>query len=145
METKLGKILEQKGRLIHSVQVDETVYSAIVRMDDLNIGSLLVLSGERLVGIMTERDYLRKVITKGRSSKTTLIEEIMTPNPITMTPDHSVKQAMAMMTAGNCRHIPVIAGDKPIGMISNRDLVKAIITEQELQIQMLESYMYGTA
>lgn len=117
------------------------VYHAIERMCEKNIGCLLIVENGRLEGIFTERDYARKLILKGKSSKTTPISELMTENPITVTPDNSIEDCMNLMTGKFIRHLPVVEGDKLVGLISIGDVVKHIIEEQKGIIEYLENYI----
>ncbi len=134
-------ILEDKGHDIISISPRATVYQAIEEMSRREVGALLVLSDEELVGIVSERDYARKVILKGRSSKETLVHEIMTPAPITVTPAHTVDECMRIVTDKHVRHLPVIDEGVLKGMISIGDLVKAIISSQADTIDQLHSYI----
>ena len=117
------------------------LFEAITEMDAKNVGALIVKEGDKVAGIISERDYLRKVILKGRSSKETLVETIMTRDLLFVTPKHSVHEAMALMTHKRCRHLPVFKDKQLVGMLSIGDLVKAVIADQELQIQILEHYV----
>ena len=110
-------------------------------MDERNVGGLIVKDDEKIVGIITERDYTRKVILKGRSSKETSVETIMTRNLLCVNPDNTVHEALALMTQKRCRHLPVFDDKQLVGMLSIGDLVKAVIADQELQIQILEHYV----
>ena len=136
-------LLESKGREIISVTADASVLDAIILMAERGIGSLLVMSGDQLHGIVTERDYARKVIVKGRSSKTTSVAEIMTKDIFTTTPQETVNRCMNVMTQRKIRHLPVLDGDTVIGMISIGDLVQAIIADQQEEIDHLAHYIHG--
>ncbi len=136
-------LLDEKGREIWSISPDSTVYDAMKLMADKEIGSLAVLEDGRLVGLISERDYARNVILKGRSSKDTPVREIMDQRPVCATPDESVEESMAVMTEKRTRHLPVIEGDRLIGIISIGDLVKAIISDQEFTIEQLVNYISG--
>ncbi len=137
-------LLDTKGRDITSIAPDASVFDAIKLMADKSIGSLVVLDDdEKLLGIVTERDYARKVIVKGRSSRETRVEEIMTSNVVTASSDHRVDQCMEMMTEMKIRHLPVVEDNQIIGMISIGDLVQAIIADQQEEIQHLEQYISG--
>ena len=136
-------LLDTKGREIHSVAAETSVLDAIIQMAQKSIGSLLVMEGDELKGILTERDYARKVIVKGRSSKTTEVGEIMSTDVLTTTPVETVNQCMTTMTEKRIRHLPVVDGGKVVGVISIGDLVQAIISDQQEEIQHLEQYISG--
>lgn len=139
----VSQLLQQKGYNIWSIAPDATVYDALELMADKNIGAVLVMDGENLVGILSERDYARKVILKARFSRDTLVREIMTEKVVCVRPDQSVEECMALMTAKRIRHLPVTEGSKVIGVISIGDAVKAVISEQEFIIEQLENYISG--
>lgn len=136
-------LLDNKGTVIISITEDASVLDAIKLMAERSVGSLLVMDGEVLQGIVTERDYARKVIIKGRASDTTRVGEIMTTNVFTATIDQTVNDCMTIMTNRRIRHLPVVAGDKVVGLISIGDLVQAIIADQQEEIQQLEQYISG--
>jgi CBS domain-containing protein len=144
MVETIGSILEmKKGREIWSVAPDATVFDAIALMADKGIGSVLVISGGTLVGIVTERDYARKVILQGRSSKETRAEEIMTADLVTVTPESTVDECMRLMTHRRIRHLPVLDDGRLTGMVSIGDLVNAIIADQAHTIKQLHTYIGG--
>ncbi len=136
-------LLDRKGRYIISVRPDESVLDAIKLMADKAIGSLVVMQDEEMLGIMSERDYARKVIIKGRSSETTHVAEIMTSDVYTTSSSQSVKDCMSLMTEKRIRHLPVVEDNRVIGMISIGDLVEAIISDQQEEIEQLEHYISG--
>lgn len=136
-------ILEAKGRNVISISPDASVLDAIRIMAEKGIGSLVVLDNGEMRGIVTERDYARKVIIKGRSSDKTSVSEIMTDNVVTTSPGATVDSCMQTMTDKKCRHLPVIEDDKVVAMISIGDLVQAIIADQKEEIQQLEQYIAG--
>ena len=136
-------LLEAKGGELISIQPDASVLDAIKLMAEKGIGSLVVTEGDSLTGIVTERDYARKVIIKGRSSNSTAISEIMTTDVVTASSDQTVQQCMAIMTKIKCRHLPVVDDGHLVGMISIGDLVQAIIADQQEEIEQLEHYISG--
>jgi CBS domain-containing protein len=136
-------LLDSKGRQIISVAPGCSVFDAIQVMADKTVGSLLVMDGEELLGIVTERDYARKVILKGRSSESTSVAEIMTSEVMSTTSAQTVNDCMELMTERRIRHLPVVEDDKVIGMISIGDLVQAIISDQQEEIEQLEHYISG--
>lgn len=136
-------LLDSKGRHVISVAPDNSVFDAIKLMADKSIGSLVVMSGDDLCGIITERDYARKVIVKGRSSQSTTVSEIMSTAVMTTSSAQSVNQCMELMTEKRIRHLPVVEDNRVIGMISIGDLVQAIISDQQEEIEQLEQYISG--
>jgi CBS domain-containing protein len=138
---KVRNIIAAKGNVIFSVEPSTIVLKAIELMCEKNIGGLLIVENEKLVGIFTERDYARKLILKGRSSKDTKIGDLMTPNPFTVSPDSSIEDCMKLMTDKHIRHLPVVEDNKLVGMISIGDVVKSVIEEQKNIIEHLESYI----
>lgn len=136
-------LLDQKGRSIISIAPDASVLDAIKLMAEKSIGALVVMSGDKLVGIVSERDYARKVIIKGRASDSTPVADIMTADVVTTSPDATVDSCMQTMTDRKCRHLPVVENAKVVGMISIGDLVQAIIADQKEEIQQLEQYIAG--
>jgi len=140
---KVRNILAEKGTAIFSVDPTISVYRAIELMAEKNIGGLLICENNKLVGIFTERDYARKLILKGKSSKDTLIGELMTRNPFTVTRDTTIDECMRMMSGKRIRHLPVVEEDKVVGIISIGDVVRFIIEEQKGIIEQLEHYITG--
>jgi signal-transduction protein with cAMP-binding, CBS, and nucleotidyltransferase domain len=136
-------LLDSKGRDIISVTADASVLDAIKLMADKTVGSLLVMQGGELRGIVTERDYARKVIIKGRSSESTEVGEIMTSEVVTASMQDTVNHCMTVMTERKIRHLPVVDDGVVIGMISIGDLVQAIISDQQEEIEHLEHYISG--
>jgi CBS domain-containing protein len=133
-------ILINKGNTIHAVDANVTVYDALEKLEDLHIGALVVLDQGRYVGIFTERDYARKVILKGRSSKDTLVKDIMDLHPV-LHPDTSLEECMKLMANKRFRHFPVLENNKLIGVISVGDVVAYIIDEKQFIIENLEHYI----
>ncbi len=139
----VSTVLTNKGSAVWSVDADETVYRAITLMAEKNIGAVLVMRGDRLVGILSERDYTRKVILKGRASKDTRVREIMAAPPITVTPEHTVDECLHIMTENRVRHLPVLVEEKVAGLVSIGDLVNWVISAQSAAIDHLEGYISG--
>ena len=138
----VGQMLEEKGHKLLSISPDATVFEALQRMADANVGALVVLDGEKLAGIFSERDYARKVILVGKSSKETWVREIMTDKVLCVSPERTVEQCMALMTEKRIRHLPVLDHKKVVGVISIGDVVKEMISEQQFIISQLESYIH---
>jgi CBS domain-containing protein len=136
-------LLDRKGRDIISIKPEDSVLDAIRLMAEKGIGSLVVMEDQELLGIMSERDYARKVIIKGRSSESTAVSEIMTVNVFTTSSSETVNDCMSVMTEKKIRHLPVVEDNVVIGMISIGDLVKAIIADQQEEIEQLEHYISG--
>jgi CBS domain-containing protein len=146
---KLGDTIQsvlkhKSSKTVLSVGPNDSVFDAIEKMAEQGVGALLIMDGAKLQGIITERDYARKVILKGRSSKDTPVRDIMTSPVVFVTPQQTVDDCMTLMTVHHFRHLPVLDGDKVVGIVSIGDLVKWIITGQERAIQQLESYISGT-
>ncbi len=138
-------VLGNKGRDIWSVAPDKPVYKALQLMSEKNCGAVLVLEHETLVGILSERDYARKVILEGKSSKDTPVEEIMSRRVVCVQPDNTIDECMALMTDKRIRHLPVLKDEETlVGLISIGDVVKEVISEQEFIIHQLESYIQGS-
>ena len=138
------QLLEGKGRQVWSVHSDATVYDALQLMAQKEIGALVVIDDGKMVGLVSERDYARKVILQGRSSRDTTVAEIMSTTVLHIAPEQTVNDCMALMTDKKIRHLPVLVGDQIIGILSIGDLVKAIIAEQEFVIDQLEHYISGS-
>jgi len=143
MTTHVRQLLSDKNHEIYSVSPEIMVYDAIKLMTKVNVGALLVMEDNKLVGIMSERDYTRKVILEARSSRETPVRDIMTSVVLTVTPDHSIEDCMKMMSEHHIRHLPVAENGQPIGVISMMDVVKNIISEKESVIDQLEHYIAG--
>ena len=136
------QMLEGKGQQLLFVSPDATVFDALKLMAEKDVGALVVLDGEKLAGIFSERDYARKIILLGKSSKDTLVREIMTERVLCVRPEQTVQQCMALMTEKRIRHLPVLDHKKVIGVISIGDVVKETISEQKFIIEQLESYIH---
>ena len=139
----IQEILAQKGTTVWSISPDATVFDAIQLMADKNIGALLVTEKDKVVGILSERDYTRKVVLKGKSSKQTPVREILSGDIIHVTPNHTVDECMRLMTEHRVRHLPVLSSGQIAGLVSIGDLVNWIITAQHNTIQQLQSYISG--
>jgi CBS domain-containing protein len=139
----IKELLGNKGHEVWSVRSDATVYESIEIMASKSAGALMVVDDDNPVGIISERDYARKVILEGRSSKDTLVSEIMTSRIIHTSPDRSVQECMSLMTTNKIRHLPVMEEVKLVGFVSIGDLVKATISEQQSTIEQLERYING--
>jgi CBS domain-containing protein len=137
------QILQMKGSESWSVDPDSTVFDALKLMAEKNVGALIVLRQGRLVGIFSERDYARRIILRGKHSKETPVREVMTENPICVSPAQTSEECMTLMTQNHIRHLPVVEENRLLGVISIGDVVKGIITEQQGTISDLESYITG--
>jgi CBS domain-containing protein len=134
-------LIAQKGPVVWSVRPDATVFEALELMAEKEIGALVVLEGERPVGMFSERDYARQIILKGKASKDTPVREVMSSRVMYVRPDQTVDDCMALMTDKRMRHLPVIEGDRLVGIISIGDVVKAVISEKQFLIEQLENYI----
>lgn len=143
MKSKVKDVLRSKGRQIWAVSPDDTVFDALKLMADHDVGSVLVMDGETLAGILSERDYARKVILQGRASRSLPVSEIMTRNVMVVHPDESIDRCMALMTQKHIRHLPVVAENKVVGVISIGDVVKTVIEDQAFLLSQLEAYITG--
>ncbi|MBH2018385.1 CBS domain-containing protein [Polaromonas sp.] len=142
--TAVADILKSKGEAtVHTIGPDDSVFDALQRMADKRIGALLVMEGEAIVGIVTERDYARKIALKGRNSALTHVRDVMTTSVMFVEPTQSSQECMALMTGNRLRHLPVVKDDRLVGLISIGDLVKDIISEQKFVIEQLEHYITG--
>lgn len=140
---KVADVLREKGRKVFTVNRKTTVLEAIKEMSDKNVSGLVVMDGEKIAGIITERDYLRKIILKGKSSGTTMVEEIMTEKVFFATPDQSVEECMAVMVEKSCRHLPVMDQGCLVGVVSILDLTRQMTKEQKTTIKYLQDYIHG--
>lgn len=143
MNTAKRILASKKIATVFTIGPDATVYDAVKLMAEKGIGGLLVTEGERIAGIVTERDYARKIILMGRASKETRVRDIMTAKVLFVRPDQTSEQCMAIMTESHVRHLPVLDGDKLVGLLSIGDLVKDIISTQRFTIEQLEHYIRG--
>lgn len=140
----VSRLVQTKGNAVWSISPEATVYDALALMGEKDIGALMVMDGDRLVGVISERDYARKVALKGKHAHETSVREIMTGKVHFVRPDQTIEECMALMTDKRIRHLPVMENDKVIGVISIGDVVKALISDQEFRIQQLEQYITGT-
>ncbi len=140
--TTVRHLLERKGRAVHRIAPEDPVLEAIRQMAEHHVGALLVMRAEALVGIVSERDYARKVILRGRSSSETPVSEIMSAPVTTVAPETGVEDCMRLMTERRIRHLPVLQSDRVVGVISIGDLVKAVIEDQQQTIEQLETYIH---
>lgn len=136
-------ILKAKGPDVWRVEPDATVFDALQRMADKEVGALVVMQGEQVVGLISERDYARKIILHGRASPTTLVKEIMTTPVVYIHLDQAIEECMSLMTEKRIRHLPVLEGGKLVGIISIGDIVKSIIADQQFIIEQLVRYVSG--
>ena len=143
MTKTIGDVISAKGSDVVCIDAEATVYQALELMAANNIGALVVRKKGVVIGIVTERDYARKVILKGRSSPSTAVENIMTTDVIYITTGKTVEEGLALMTDKRCRHLPVFEGDEMVGLVSIGDLVKAQVEEKEFIINQLENYIKG--
>jgi CBS domain-containing protein len=139
----VAQLLEGKGREVHTIGPDARVIDALKLMAEKDVGALIVTEGGKLAGIISERDYARKVILHGKSSHDIAVREIMTSKLVTVQPRQTVEECMALMTSKRIRHLPVIEGERLVGVLSIGDLVKEVIAEQEATIKQLESYIHS--
>jgi CBS domain-containing protein len=142
--TTVHNILEEKGTNLWSVSPQTKLIDALKLMTDQNIGALLVLEGDAVIGIISERDFVRKIVQKEDCPLQNPVSEMMTPNVFTVAPSDSIEQCMKMMTIKRIRHLPVIEDNKPVGMISIGDVIKAILNSREFTIEQMEKYITGT-
>jgi CBS domain-containing protein len=142
--TTVRNILQTKGNTIWSIAPDAIVFDAIKIMAEKNIGALLVMQKEKVVGIFSERDYARKIVLKGETSRTIAVKDVMTSGVLSVQPEQSLDECMALMTNKHIRHLPVIENGNLMGLISIGDVVKAIISEHEYTIKQLENYITGS-
>jgi CBS domain-containing protein len=139
----IGALLHHKGAQVHTIDPEATVFEAIQLMADRNIGALVAMAGGRVVGMLSERDYTRKVVLKGKSSKDTRVRELLSSPVITVTPAHSVEECMRLMTSHRIRHLPVLEGEALAGVVSIGDLVNWTISAQSQEIDQLKTYITG--
>ena len=137
------QVLTRKGQTVYSIEPDQPVLEAIRLMAQYGIGALLVMQGPRLVGVISERDYARKVLLKGRASSDTAVRDIMSSPVLTVHADQSVRECMQIMTDRRVRHLPVLEGQRVIGVVSIGDLVRTVVDEQQQTIEQLEQYIHG--
>ncbi len=143
MKKRVKDILNVKGHQVWSVTPQDSVFKALEVMAEHDIGAVLVMEGEKLCGILSERDYARKVILLGRASRHTPVREIMTRDVMTVGPEEGIEQCMGLMTRYHIRHLPVVEGDQVIGVVSIGDVVKAVIEDQAFLLDQMEAYISG--
>jgi CBS domain-containing protein len=143
MKSTVKEILDEKGGEVWTINSDETVYEALVKMSKKDVGALVVMENSKLAGIFSERDYARKVVLYGKTSKESTVGELMTREVTVIRLETSIEECMTLITKKHIRHLPVMDGDKFIGIISIGDVVSRIIWDQELTIKNLEDYIYG--
>jgi CBS domain-containing protein len=139
----VSELLKRRPDTLHTVRPDDTVYDALKLLAEYEVGALVVMDGGRMAGVVSERDYTRKVALQGRNSKETRVSEIMTPNVFVVTPQTRTRECMALMREKRIRHLPVVEANRVLGMISIRDLMDDIIADHELTIAQLESYIHS--
>ena len=144
MSISVSQLLNKKGKEIHSISPDATVFDAIKLMSELGVGALLVMEGGRLSGIISERDYTRKVILKGKSSASTPVHEIMTKNIFCLSPEDNIDQCMALMNENQIRHLPIVENDQVVGVVTIMDVIKNILMEKDFIIEQMEQYIAGS-
>lgn len=143
MDSLAGDVLNQKGRQVHGIEPGATVFDAISKMVDLNIGSLLVFDADAsIAGILTSRDYLKKVVLQGRSSRTTFVAEIMTPEVIVISEAYSIPQCLMLMTQQRCHYLPVVTDGQVVGMLSIGDCAREIAYDRDVTVQYLVDFIY---
>ena len=140
----VSQLLVSKGPTVHSIDRTATVFDAITKMVERNVGALLVMDGLLACGILTERDYLRKVAVRGRASRTTRVEEIMSGGLISVSPDTSIEECMGLMTGNRIRHLPVFEDNQLAGIVSIGDIVKSLASDRLSQIEQLTAYVQGS-
>lgn len=139
----IGSILRYKGATAWSISPDATVFDAIQLLADKNIGALLVMEGDQLVGMFSERDYTRKVALKGKQSRETKVREVVSSPVISVTPEHTVEEGLRLMTEHRIRHLPVLSGNRVVGIVSIGDLVNWVISAQSAALEQMRSYITG--
>ena len=144
MSKSIRDVLKNKGGTVVSISADATVYKALELMANENVGALLVMDGKKLTGIISERDYARKVILEGLSSLETAVQKIMLTKVLYITPDKSVEEGLALMSDKRCRHLPVLEDKELVGMVSIGDLVNAHVADKDFMIDQLEHYILGS-
>lgn len=139
----VSELLKNRGPSVWRISPEATVFDALHLLAEHDVGALLVMENDRLLGIFSERDYTRKIALQGRDSRHTLVREVMTPNVLVVKPTTEMRDCMSLMSQRKIRHLPVMEGDKVIGMLSIRDLMNDIIADDEMTIAQLQSYIYG--
>jgi CBS domain-containing protein len=142
--SSVSEILDHKGGMVLSVDIAESVFTAINLMAQVNIGAVLITDGDTISGIFTERDYLQKIALKSLSSQNTIVGDVMTKPVISADPDDSIQKCMETMTTCHCRHLPVVENGKLLGIVSIGDLVKRMLDEKQSEVEKLNQYITGT-
>ena len=143
MSISVSQLLNKKGKEIHSISPDATVFDAIKLMSELGVGALLVMEDGKLNGVISERDYTRKVILKGKSSGSTPVHEIMTKNVFCLSPEDNIDQCMALMNENQIRHLPIVENDRVVGVVTIMDVIKNVLIEKDFIIEQMEQYIAG--
>ena len=141
--SKVAEVLARKGGDVYTIEQTATVFEAIERMVERNLGSLVIMDGDSICGIFTERDYLRRIVVRGRTSKTTKVQEVLTSQLICVSPSEPVEACMAIMTQRRIRHLPVMDGGRLVGIVSIGDLVRHVSKEREIEVRYLTDYITG--
>lgn len=143
MKRTIAAILRDKGSHVVTIHPEATVYETIARMVEHNVGSIVVLQNNEILGVFTERDYLRRIVLQGRTSRETIVKDVMTEDVKTATPDHTINACMRTMTEYKCRHLPILHEGKLVGVVSIGDCVKSLLEDSQLEVQHLQGFISG--